>query len=92
MPHVHSPFHLLDDPKRTPLVLTEAKGHASAPNLESFSLFFRGPREPRLQQQIHRLYHEQLGELAIFLVPIGMDASGIQYEAVFNLLRKSSGS
>jgi hypothetical protein len=48
-----------------------------------FSLVFRGPLEPLLPQGIHRLEHDALGELDLFLVPIGPDEAGTRYEAVF---------
>lgn len=49
-----------------------------------FSLIFLGPEEPVLPQAIRRLEHSSLGELEIFLVPIGRGADGVRYEAVFN--------
>lgn len=48
-----------------------------------FSLRFRGPREPRLQQGIHAVEHPSLGAIAIFLVPVSADETGADYEAVF---------
>jgi len=51
---------------------------------EPFSLLFRGPLAPVLPQQIYPLGNETLGEVALFLVPIGPDADGMVYEAVFN--------
>jgi hypothetical protein len=51
---------------------------------ESFSLLFRGPADMMLSQQMCPLSHADLGELSVFLVPVGRDADGIQYEAVFN--------
>lgn len=50
----------------------------------TFSLVFRGPRETALPQRIHSLTHAALGELEIFLVPIGPDGVGMRYEAIFN--------
>lgn len=52
---------------------------------EPFSLTFLGPAEPALPQQIYPMEHPSLGELEIFLVPIGPDAEnqGMRYEAVF---------
>lgn len=44
-----------------------------------FSLVFQGGPSPPLPQRIHRVEHEQLGALEIFLVPIGPH----HYEAVF---------
>jgi hypothetical protein len=51
---------------------------------EPFSLLFRGPRDTPLDQRIHRLEHERLGTLEIFLVPVRPDDRGPLYEAVFN--------
>lgn len=48
-----------------------------------FTLTFRGPAEPILPQQIYPLEHGELGELEIFIVPLGVDASGARYEAIF---------
>jgi hypothetical protein len=48
-----------------------------------FRLEFRGPTEPLLEQRIHRLEHESLGTLEIFLVPVGANATGTTYEAIF---------
>ena len=49
-----------------------------------FSLVFRGPLSPVMPQHTYPLEHPALGRLEIFLVPIGPDASGMRYEAVFN--------
>jgi uncharacterized protein DUF6916 len=51
---------------------------------EPFSLVMRGPLSPVLNQRIHRLSHEALGKIEVFLVPIGPDEVGQRYEAIFN--------
>jgi hypothetical protein len=48
-----------------------------------FSLLFRGPREIVLPQRIYPLSHTILGTFGLFLVPIGPDAEGMRYEAIF---------
>lgn len=48
-----------------------------------FSLVFHGPAEPVLPQSIHRLEHAELGELHLFLVPLGPAGERMRYEAVF---------
>lgn len=58
-------------------------GGGSAGGRAPFSLVFEGPREPSLAQRMHRLEHEGLGTLEIFLVPIGPGGKGLRYEAVF---------
>jgi hypothetical protein len=69
-----------------PLVLAEVKAAGETPpgySRKPFSLFFRGDGPP-LEQQIYTLRNAALGEVDIFLVPIGQDADGVIYEAVFN--------
>jgi hypothetical protein len=70
------------------LELFEVEERDTSPKIELFSLRFRGPRTPRLPQQIHRLEHEKLGTFSIFLTAIGADENGIAYESVFQRLRK----
>ena len=48
-----------------------------------FSLTFRGGPNRPLPQRIYGLEHEQMGRLGLFLVPLGPDAVGQRYEAVF---------
>ena len=50
---------------------------------EPFAVLFNGPAEPVLAQATRRLAHPRLGELEIFLVPVGRDEAGCAYEAVF---------
>jgi hypothetical protein len=50
---------------------------------DPFSIIFRGPLEPVLPQRIYPLENQELGTLDLFIVPIGPDESGMQYEAVF---------
>lgn len=57
---------------------------AAGPKRAPFALLFRGPRSPILPQRIYPLVHPEMGRLEIFLVPIGEDASGVLYEAIFN--------
>ena len=78
------------DGRSIELVLVEAKTYdadVGAPpedNRSPFNLKFRGPLEPVLAQQICPLDNETLGRLEIFIVPLGHDESGTDYEAVFN--------
>jgi hypothetical protein len=71
------------------LELVEVIERSSAPNIELFSLMFRGPQSPRLVQQIHGLEHEKLGKFDLFLTAISGDHESITYEAVFNRFRKN---
>ena len=90
-PHVGSLFDVDAGPhNRLALELSEAvalPGGGGAPSRsEPFSLIFRGPASPVLDQGIQTLSHPELGELTLFLVPVGPGRAGKlpRYEAVFN--------
>ena len=48
-----------------------------------FSVLFRGPADAVLPQGTYTVVHGDLGELALFLVPLGPDGDGMRYEAAF---------
>jgi hypothetical protein len=90
-PRVGAPFDLsVPDGTTVALELVEAR-EGTAPGgvgpdgqeRRQFSLLFRGPAAPFQPQGTYRLSHPDMGELDLFLVPIGPDAVGMQYEAVF---------
>lgn len=78
----------LDGGSTLPVTLIEAAplpdsgypGMARAP----FQLVFHGDDSILLHQMNHRLKHEILGDLEIFLVPIGQEPGVFVYQAVFN--------
>lgn len=72
--------------QRVDLVLIEAEDLGSTPRQEQFSLQFQGPLAHFLPQQTYAVEHAELGQFALFLVPIGRESEGYRYEAVFNLL------
>lgn len=63
---------------------SRGKAESGSETRQRFSLIFRGPMEPQLPQQIYALRHETLSDLQLFLVPVGPDARGLLYEAVFS--------
>ena len=67
----------------TKLPVHPGRGEQAA-RREPFSLLFRGPKEFILPQRTYPVEQETLGKAEIFLVPIGPDAVGQRYEAVFN--------
>ena len=84
--HLNTPFRLALQGGTLELELYEVKvlEPHPGPRADPFSVFFRGPRGPVLPQATYALEHEKLGKLEIFLVPVGPDAKGMCYEAVFN--------
>lgn len=81
-------FRVVESNDSLELELTEITDLKNNGDQESFSLVFVGDQEKPLPQQIHRLEHDTFGALSIFLVPVGTGDRGIQYEAVFNRLKK----
>jgi hypothetical protein len=78
-------MHVEGDPVPVDLVLTDATElpMASArPGRAPFSVVFRGPAAI-YPQRTYQLEHPRLGPFELFLVPIGTDADGVRYEAVF---------
>jgi hypothetical protein len=80
----------LPDEQSLVLVLSDvtAAAQAGAPGpdgtaRQQFTLLFRGPLGTQLDQRIWELDHDQFGEVALFLVPLGPDAEGARYEAAF---------
>ena len=64
------------------LIQVADAGHEGAGRAQ-FSLLFRGGPDQPLPQRIYRIEHVELGALDVFLVPLGSDAVGQRYEAVF---------
>jgi hypothetical protein len=50
---------------------------------DPFSLTFTGPADITLQQGIHPLTHPELGDVELFLTPVGQAGPDWAYEAVF---------
>jgi hypothetical protein len=85
-PHVDTIFRAKTDAGTIELLLEHAIGYDTGDHLAPrapFSLTFRGPRQPVFPQQIFHLDHDAMGALDVFLVPIGVEESGVLYEAVF---------
>jgi hypothetical protein len=89
--HLNTSFKVQDGGAGTvQLQLIDAVEGNSSPEMELFSLYFRGPFTPQLAQQTHPLQHEKLGRVEIFLTSIEADQeNGTTYEAVFHRFRKS---
>ena len=68
----------------TEIELIEAVGTGGNPlERPPFSIVFRIPEGVIHGQRIYRLEHAELGELDLFLVPLGPGETGMRWEAVF---------
>jgi hypothetical protein len=88
--HLGSHFSLrLGDGKAEELTLIAAASLSggrpvTAGKREPYTLIFRASsREFLAPQRMYPLSHPALGELEIFLVPIGPDETGMRFEAIF---------
>ncbi len=69
------------------LVLETAEAlvdHGGPAGRPPFSLILRCADPRVLQQQLYRMTQAELGEVEIFIVPVGQNATGIEYQAIFN--------
>ena len=87
-PRVGDPFRVVVDDQwelRTTLAEVHPWGDKSAEGRKRapFSLVFVGPAESQLPQRIYRIEHDEMEAFEVFLVPLGPDERGMQYEAVF---------
>ena len=89
-PHLHTRFRVLQ-PEGHELELTEVTDCSNA-QLEQFSLIFTGAASPWLPQGMYKLAHSQMQECELFLVPIGPDAAGMRYQAVFSRFIRGHGA
>lgn len=86
---LHTKFLLYPEPERTvELELIEVSGDAQQKRGggEHFSLIFRGPGDAFLPQSTYRMEHDEMGAFDLFIVPVGKDNQGFQYQAIFNRL------
>jgi hypothetical protein len=74
---------------RQNLELTALTRLNSSPAVVAFSVIFRGPLEQPFGQGMYPIRHARMGQVDLFLVPVGREADGMRYEAVFNRLVKS---
>lgn len=82
--YLGSQFELPDAPFKSELLeVNDLPAEGMSGVREPFSLIFRGPSDQTLPQGTHRLEHDKLGSLELFLVPVGPDEDGMLYEAVF---------
>ena len=87
-PHVNSTFSLKLGETTVELALTEATRQVVRPfpgmMREPFSLIFRSSLQIVLPQRMYTLTHPTMGQVEMFMVPIGRDVRGVVYQAIYN--------
>ena len=94
LPHLNTTFEIRGGDAPVPLELVEGADRTRPEPRDrhtAFSLVFRGPSETPLDQRMYELHHPELGDLPLFLVPIGPDGTGLLYEALVNRLTPQGG-
>ncbi len=85
-PHLNETFRVSTEEAQAELELTEVEtlgDGAGQAERQAFSLVFRGPQEPFLEQRIHTLEHDALGRFELFMVPVGQVDDGFLYQVIF---------
>ncbi|WP_229188075.1 DUF6916 family protein [Bradyrhizobium oropedii] len=83
-PHQDAEFELQAADRVVKLKLAKVEPAGNSGRLGgAFSLLFEGPKGAWLPQAIYPVRHPMLGEIEIFLVPIGPLGDGNGYQAVF---------
>jgi hypothetical protein len=54
------------------------------PGEDSYSLLFRGPSDPGLEQGVYTLENRRTGKFTVLLVPMRPEPDARYYEAIFN--------
>lgn len=79
---------MLEGGQRVSLTLVEVnplgKRETGQLTIESYSLLFEGPTAPMLPRSSFQFVHPYLGELVIFIIPLGPRSGIMRYEAVFD--------
>lgn len=89
VPHVGTEFTIrLNQHESLQLQLTELKplGYGVPGGRAPFALLFHHtllPKNAYLPQGTYTLHHTDAGSITLFLVPLGPDAQGMRYEAIF---------
>jgi hypothetical protein len=87
--HLNTKFRIhVNETEAIEAQLTEVSEFLTSPRQERFSILFRTANDPFLGQGLRRFEHEQMESFELFIVPIGRDEEGTNYEAVFNRLVK----
>jgi hypothetical protein len=90
--HLNTKFYVQLEDRKVELELVKVVGDKSSMDkiegVQRFAVYFAGPSEFLLPQRIYHLQHEALGELVIFIVPVGSKDGRYQYEAIFSRMEK----
>ncbi|MEK6302345.1 MAG: twin-arginine translocation signal domain-containing protein [Acidobacteriota bacterium] len=61
---------------------------AKTPEVDCFSVVFRGPRKLALESRTYRVEHGQMGAFDLFITPVDDHKKQRRYQAVFNRVKQ----
>ena len=86
--HLHTTFHI-ETPIDLDLELTDVTDRSNT-QIEQFSILFAGAASPWLRQGTYPLAHPAMGQLELFLVPLGPRDGRMVYQSIFSKLIATS--
>ena len=89
-PLLGSTFKAVFSDAEIDLILVEAKLKTDDSVMHSFMLIFEGDPKYQFPQHNYTLRHEKLGEIVVFLVPLGPKEGAFQLQAIFSVLKDQS--
>lgn len=67
---------------------TSPEKSAKTPEVDCFSVVFRGPRKLALESRTYRVEHGQMGVFDLFIAPVDDHKKQRRYQAVFNRVKQ----
>ena len=72
---------------RRELSPSDSEKAAKTPEVDCFSVVFRGPRKLPLESRTYRIEHDQMGAFDLFIAPVDDHKKQRHYQAVFNRVK-----
>ena len=87
-PYKGDTFQVELEDSTTEVTLSETTKGIDDKVQESFSLTFTGKQDHPLPQNTYKLKQEKMGEVELFLVPVGHTGGSYEYEACISRLKE----
>ena len=67
---------------------SDSEKRAKIPDMDCFSVVFRGPRKLSLESRTYKVEHDQMGTFDLFITPVDDHKKQRRYQAVFNRVKQ----
>ncbi len=82
--HLNSVFRVVDEAMKTVEVKLVEVSERESEKAYSMSLVFIGPEHEELPQNNYKVEHDKMGTFDLFMVPVGKNEAGIEYQVIFS--------